>query len=101
MAIEQRANDTPTQHSRKRFILRQRLPLGNNFVPSGETANMQTLGVCRPAAETSKIGGIDFLDALRLQSGNGGLLNCTLYLVLCTLFFVLNWVSTAARAWLG
>ena len=82
MAIEQRADDTPTQHSRERLVLRQWLPLGNNFLTSGKTANMQPLRVCRPAAKTGEIGSIGFLDAYRLQCGNCGLLNCTLNLVL-------------------
>ena len=90
MAIEQRADDTPTQHSRERLVLRQWLPLGNNFLPSGKTANMQPLRVCRPAAKTSKLGGEGFLDAFRLQCGNGGLLDCALCLVLCALFFLLK-----------
>ena len=82
MAIEERADDTPTQHSRKRLVLRQWLPLGNNFLPSGKTANMQPLRVCRPAAETSEIRGEGFLDAFRVQRGNSDLLDCALNLVL-------------------
>jgi|ERR1700730_4914896 len=101
MAIEQRANDTPTQYSWKCFILRQWLPLRNNFFPVGKTANMQTLRVCRPAAETSEIGGERFLDTFRLYSRNGGLLNCTLYLVLCALFFLAEMSIYACRAWLA
>ena len=53
MAIEQRADDAPIQHVRKRFVMRFGDEFRNDFVSLDEALDTQALVVCRSAAEAA------------------------------------------------
>ena len=64
VTIEERADDSTTQHSLERFILLARLPLSDNFFAVGKTADVQALRVRWSTAEAREIRGVSFLDTL-------------------------------------
>ena len=63
VTVEERADDPAAQHSLKRFVFLTRLPLRDNLVALGETANVQALRVRRSTAETRELRSVSFLNA--------------------------------------
>jgi hypothetical protein len=70
MAVEHGAGYATTQHSRKRFLVRFRLPLSDNFLALGKAANVQTVFVCRATTKTIQDCRESFLDALHKSKSN-------------------------------
>src|SRR5207302_11032401 len=63
MTIEQRADDPPAQHSRKRFLISFRVKSCDNFTAVGKAANVQAFFVCRAAAKAGIVWRVGFLNA--------------------------------------
>ena len=61
MTVEQRADDAAIQHAGKRFVLRLRLPFGNDFAVFGKAADAQTVRIRRAATPTRIFGSVLFL----------------------------------------
>src|SRR5438309_3977181 len=61
MTVEQRADDAAIQHAGKRFVLRLRLPFGNDFAVFGKAADPQTFAIRRAATPTRIFGSVLFL----------------------------------------
>jgi hypothetical protein len=70
MAVEHRAGDAPTQHSRKRFLVGLGLPLCDNFLALRKAANVQTLFVCWSTTKTLQVGRVSFLDTFHIKKSN-------------------------------
>jgi hypothetical protein len=64
MTIEQRADDSATQHSLKRFVLLAWLPFRDNFLAVRKTPNVQTLWVRWATAKAGEIRRVRFLDTV-------------------------------------
>jgi hypothetical protein len=62
VAIEQRADNPATQHSRKCFLISLRLEGRDNFVTLREAANVQTLFIRGATAKACAIRSVCFLD---------------------------------------
>ena len=62
MTVEQRSDDTATQHTLKRFVFAAWLPLGCNLVAVGKTANVQTLRIGWTATKTREVRSKRFLN---------------------------------------
>ena len=67
VAVEHRADDAATQHSRKRFLIRFGLPLGDHFFALRKAANVQALFVCRSTTKTGEVGRVSFLNAFSIS----------------------------------
>src|SRR6267143_5577368 len=70
MTVEQRANDAPVQNARKRFVLRLRLPFGDDFAVFGKTADPQAFVIRRPATPTRIFGSVLLLKRLLHDDGD-------------------------------
>ena len=64
VTIEQRADDSATQHPLKRFVLLARLPFSNNFIAIRKAADVQALRIRRPTSKTGEVRRVRFLNAL-------------------------------------
>lgn len=70
MAIEQRADDATVEHAGEGFVMRLRMPLGDDgAVLRREAADAQPLGVGGSAAEAGVVRRVAFLEA---GLGHGG-----------------------------
>jgi len=56
MAIEQRADYSAIQYTRKRLMMRLGMPRRNHLVALGKAANVQPFFIRGPATETDAIG---------------------------------------------
>ena len=63
MAVEQRADNAPAQHSGKRFLISLRLEGRYDFIALRKAANVQTLFVRRAAAKARIVWRVSFLNA--------------------------------------
>ena len=61
VTVEQRADDAAIQHAGKRFVLRLRLPFGNDFAVFSKAADAQTVRIRRAATPTRIFGSVLFL----------------------------------------
>src|SRR5436853_4543527 len=93
MAIEQCADNSAAQHPRECFLISFRIESRDDFIALRKAANVQTLFIRRPAAETGHLRRVDFLETLfihicsvsLLPLGEGSARNCSRNLNLCTL----------------
>src|SRR5437867_12928153 len=70
MTVEQCANDTAIQNSRKSFVLLLWSPFCNNFTVLRKTANTQSFGIRWPAPPASIVWSILFLQRFRAHGGS-------------------------------
>jgi hypothetical protein len=56
MAIQQCANNAAIQYTGKSLMMGLGVPFRNDIISVGETPNMETLLILRPAAETDPVG---------------------------------------------
>src|SRR5882672_11840826 len=72
MTVKHGTCDATTQHSRKRFLIRFRLPIGDNFIAVGKAAHVQSFFICRATTKTREIWRVGFLDAFFVHGLNVG-----------------------------
>ena len=62
MAVEQCADNSAAEHSRKRFLVGFRLPISDHFFALGKAADVQPFFVCRATTKTREPWCVGFLD---------------------------------------
>ena len=62
VTIEERANNSATQHSGKGFLISRRLESRDHFIAFGEAANVQSLFIRWPTSEARHLRRIGFLE---------------------------------------
>ncbi len=62
MAVEQRADNSAAEHSRKRFLVGFRLPVSDYFLALWKAADVQPFFICRATTKTLHVWRVGFLD---------------------------------------
>ena len=71
MTIEQSADDSPAEYSRKRFVFLLRLPIRDDFITFDETADVQAIRIRWAATKACVVRRVFFLKGLLAHSDRG------------------------------